>query len=106
MDATSAGEPTTLVREGEGGEGRGSGESRERDRVVAERVRRGAAVAADSRRAITPARPEQPDDCRVGDLACRFLPRPRVVYVVATAMAVDPTRINAYGFPILLLRKQ
>jgi len=56
------------------------------DDLDAERVRWGAAVAAGLRRALLPARSEQPGDSNGDDLVCRFLPRPRDAPGVVTAM--------------------
>jgi len=61
------------------------------DDLDAERVRWGAAVAAGLRRALLPARSEQPGDSNGDDLVCRFLPRPRDAPGVVTAMTVSLT---------------
>ena len=73
--------------DGDGDEG-DVGRCNEWDDLDAERVRWGAAVAAGLRRALLPARSEQPGDSNGDDLVCRFLPRPRDAPGVVTAMTV------------------
>ena len=72
------------------------------DDLDAERVRWGAAVAAGLRRALLPARSEQPGDSNGDDLVCRFLPRPRDAPGVVTAMTIScldytPSRVSKGG---------
>ena len=76
------------------------------DDLDAERVRWGAAVAAGLRRALLPARSEQPGDSNGGDLVCGFLPRPQDAPGVVTAMTFSFCvwgGLKAFGSPILLL---